>query len=210
MLKSWFIGLAMALAVAVPVARAALVGDATVPYTATRTVTIDNKTYVGRVFHVPGKQRHDVDINGIEMGFIIDLDRSVGIVMVPSLTTYVEFPFPALLSELDTRRLGGKAVGEEKIDGQRATKYRVDYTVSDGARGEGFLWVSKDNILLKLEGRVTRPNHRPTQLRMELSDLAFDPPGPEEFSIPKGLHKLPPEALEALLNLNLKLKKGGN
>jgi hypothetical protein len=187
---------------AAPPARAEIVGNASVPYSATRIVTVNGKNYTGKVFHVPGKQRHDVDINGIPLNFILDLDDGRGVVILPALVSYVEFPLPPLLTELDRQRLNRKAVGEETVDGMRATKYRLDYLATDGSRGDGFLWLSRDNILLRIEGRIERRGHRkPMVVSMRLSDLRVGPQDRNLFRVPKGLRKIPGEALELLLNM---------
>jgi hypothetical protein len=187
--------------VAPALARAAIIGDASVPYSATRIVTVDGKTYRGKVFHAPGKQRHDVDINGIPFTFILNIEDRSSAIVLPALNAYVDFPLPPLLRELDRSRLEHHAVGEERIDGLPATKYRVDYTASDGVRGEGFIWLSRDNILLALKGRILRPRNRPMTVTMQLQDLDIRPQSRELFLIPKGLRRLPYEALEVLLNL---------
>jgi hypothetical protein len=186
---------------AVAPATAAIVGNAEVPYSATRIVTIDGKTYTGKVFHIPGKQRHDVDINGIPLSFILDLDDDRGLAILPALVSYIEFPLPPLLSELDRRRLDRKAVGEDIVAGMRATKYRLNYVATDGNRGAGFLWLSRDNILLRLEGRIERRGHKPMVVSMRLSDLKVGPQDRNLFRVQKGLRKIPAEALEMLLNM---------
>ena len=183
---------------------AAVIGDASVPYSATRTVSIDGRDYLDKVFHVPGKEREDVNVGGIPMDFILDLDRAHAAVILPALVSYVEIPLPPLLAQLDRHRLDGKAVGEDQIDGVPATKYRLDYTASDGTRGNGFLWLSRDNILLRIEGKMARRHRRPTRISMTLSDLKLGPQDRGLFMVPKGLHRIPPEALEALLNLGRK------
>lgn len=182
-------------------ASAAVVGDARVPYSATRTITIDGQRYLDKVFHVPGKEREEVDIGGIPMDFILDLDRHHAAIILPALVSYLEIPLPPLLDQLDRRLLDGDAVAEERIDGIRATKYRLDYTASDGTRGVGFLWLSRDNILLGIEGRLIRPHHRPTRIGMRLSNLRLGPQPHSLFQVPKGLHRVPAGALSALLNL---------
>lgn len=199
----FFVSLAMGLLAAAS-AGAAIVGDASVSYSATRIVTVNGKDYVGTVFAVPGKQRHDVDINGIPISFIVDIARGKGAVVLPALHSYADFPLPPLLAELDRRRLDRHAVGEERIDGLRATKYRLDYTASDGTRGEGFLWLSRDNILLRIDGRIVRPRHRPMTVSMRLEDLNVGPQDAAVFQNFRGLHRLPYEALEMLLNLRAK------
>jgi hypothetical protein len=199
----------LAWAIAALPAVAAVVGDASVPYSATRIVTVNGKTYEGRVFHTPGKQRHDVDINGLPMIFILDIADSDGVVVLPDLKSYIDFPLPPLLAELDRRQLGSDAVGEERINGMRATKYRINYTASDGSRGEGLIWLSRDNILLRLEGRIVRPHHhKPMTVSMSLSDLRVGPQDKSLFLIHKGLHKIPYEALELLMNMRAPKSRG--
>jgi hypothetical protein len=185
-------------------AKAATVGDADIPYSATRIVTVNGKTYTGKVFHIPGQQRHDVDINGIPVRFILDIADRQAIVILPALESYIKFPLPPLLAELGRRRLDRKAVGEESIDGQLATKYRLDYTATDGTRGDGYLWLSRDNILLRIDGRILRRGHRPMAVAMRLSDLKLAAQDKNLFLIPKGLHKIPLEGLQLLLNMHVK------
>jgi hypothetical protein len=188
-------------------ARAAIVGDASVPYSATRVVTVNGKAYEGKVFHTPSKQRHDVDINGIPLSFILNIADGVGVIVLPALNSYVDFPLPPLLTELDRHRLDRKSVGEEAVAGLRATKYRLDYTASDGARGEGFIWLSRENILLRIEGRILRPRHRPMTVSMRLENLKLAPQRDELFQTYKGLHKIPYAALEMMLNMRMKPRR---
>jgi hypothetical protein len=187
-----------------PSAVAAVVGDASVPYSATRTVTIDGRDYLDKVFHVPGKEREDVNVGGIPMDFILDLDRARAAVILPALVSYVEIPLPPLLAQFDRHRLDGKAVGEDRIDGVPATKYRIDFTASDRTRGNGFLWLSRDNILLRIEGKMARRHRKPTRISMMLSDLRLGPQDRSLFMVPKGLHRIPPQALDVLLSLGRK------
>jgi hypothetical protein len=187
-------------------ARAAILGDASVPYSATRIVIVDGKEYRGRVFSVPGKQRHDVDINGLELSFLLDIAGEAGVIAAPTLHSYVDFPLPPLLAELDRRQLEGREAGEERIAGLPAVKYRLAYTASDGSRGMGFIWLSRDNILLRIDGRIERPRHRPMTVTMRLEDLQLGPQDDELFHISRGLKKLPYQALEMLLNLRLKTR----
>ena len=49
---------AVALLLAVP-AVAATLGEAATGFSADRTLTIDNKTYQGRIWTMPGKERHE-------------------------------------------------------------------------------------------------------------------------------------------------------
>jgi hypothetical protein len=203
-LRALFLAVLFVGPIAAEPALSAVVGDASVPYSATRVVTVNGKVYEGKVFHTPGKQRHDVDIGGIPVSFILNIAERTGVIVLPALNSYFDFPLPPLLAELDRHRLDRKEVGEERIDGLRATKYRVDYTASDGTRGEGFVWLSRENILLKIEGRIQRPRHKPMRISMNLTDLKLGPQNADLFSIGRGLRRVPYEALELLLNLRTK------
>jgi hypothetical protein len=204
----WVLLVLLAVAVVAPgQAQAAIVGDTAVPYSATRIVIVNGKEYRGKVFAIPGKQRHDVDINGLELSFVLDIAGGAGVIAVPALHSYVDFPLPPLLAELDRQRLEGHAAGEERIAGFPAVKYRLEYTASDGSRGTGFLWLTRDNILLRIDGRIERPGHRPMTVAMRLEDLRLGPQDDKLFQISNGLKKLPYQALEMLLNLRLRARR---
>lgn len=71
-----------------------LLGDVTIAYRAMRTVTAGGKTYVGPVYAMPGRQRHEQEINGFHPVVILRADRKVAWLLVEALGVYTEFPFP--------------------------------------------------------------------------------------------------------------------
>ena len=81
-------------------AHAAALLDAPISFSATRTVTIDGKPYTGLMFHEPGRERDEQKLGAMEMAFILDSQSSQGFLVVPSVKTYVTFPFPPMLSAL--------------------------------------------------------------------------------------------------------------
>src|SRR5665213_1023316 len=85
----------LALALTVPAAHAAMLGDASVPFRAERTVTVDGRSYSGRVFHVPGHQRHDQDLLGMHEVFLLDTKAAQGIVILPSVRTCLLYTSPS-------------------------------------------------------------------------------------------------------------------
>ena len=170
------------------------------PYRAERTVTIDGRSYSGPVMSAPGHQRHDQDLFGMREVFLLDTAAATGFLVLPSVKTYVEFPFPPLMAELDAEDLLNDPVGHENVAGLGATKYRVDHKAADGSRAKGFL--------------VARPRRHPGQARrrgdarpwrqadavaMELSDVVTGPVDPALFALPQGLVRLPADALGPLL-----------
>lgn len=182
-------------------ARAAALLDAPISFSAMRTVAIDGKPYTGPMFHEPGRERDEQKIGAMDMTFILDGQSSQGFLVVPSVKTYVAFPFPPmLLALIDAEMEKQKPVGEEMIDKTPTTKYRVEKTTSDGTHGEGFVWVSKRGVLMRLDGLVTSPSGHKTKIAMKLANVKEGPQRPELFAPPVGMNELPFQALAPLLN----------
>lgn len=196
-MRPWILALALWVC-AWAQAQAAVLGDAAISYSAERTVTVNGKSYTGMVFHRPGHDRHEQAVQGVPEVVILDAAAKQGFLVVPGLKSYVAFAFPKILAELDDP--GGAPVGREVVDGVPTTKYRVDRTASDGAHAKGFVWISAQGVLMRLDGTVTRASGgRPTELSMTLAKLAIGPQDPALFEVPKGLVKLPAAALEGFL-----------
>ncbi len=187
------------LVVSPAVARAALLGDASIAYSAERTVTVNGRSYTGMVFHVPGRERHEQEIQGIPEVIILDAAAKQAFLIVPMLKSYIAFGFPGVMAELDDPSLRRRPVGRETINGVRTTKYRIDHVSADGSRAEGYAWLSAPGVLMRIDGTITRKNGgKPLSIRMELGNLAVGPQNPALFQVPPGLAKLPAEALQAL------------
>lgn len=181
-------------------AAAAMLGDADVPFSAERTVTVNGHAFRGKLFHTPGRERHEQDLIGREI-FILDAQAERGWLVVPSLKTYVEFPFPPELAALASPDLTRSAVREETVSGVRTTKYRIDQRVGD-TLATGFLWVSPENMLMKFDVRLKRSGHsKPLAVAMELSHVKNGPQDPHLFELPHGLVQMPIAALGPLLGV---------
>jgi len=181
-------------------ASATLLGDATVSYSANSTVTVNGHSYAGMVFHIPGRDRHEQEIQGIAEVVILDGVAMRGWLVLPRLSSYVEFKFPQLMAELNAQALLRSPVGRETVNGVHTTKYRIDHTAADGMHAKGFAWVSPDGVLMRLAGEVTRPGaRRPTSIELELDNLRLGKQDRTLFDLPPGLTRLPGEALAPLL-----------
>lgn len=196
-----FLGcLVTAFLLALPAHASALL-DAPISFSATRTVTINGQPYTGAMFHAPGRERDEQKLGAMEMAFILDSQSSQGFLVVPSIKTYVTFPFPPMLSALvDAEIEEQQPVGEDTVDHIPTTKYRVEKTTSDGSHGEGFVWVSKRGVLMRLDGVVTSPGGHKTKIAMKLADFKEGPQKPELFTPPADMNELPFQALAPLLN----------
>jgi len=180
-----------------------LIGDTKAPFSADRTVESKGKTYTGRIYAVPDKQRHEQNVNGLDFIAILRADRRVAWVILPGLHVYTEFPFPKAVDEFDDPRLLGPVIDTQKVNGLRSVEHRVERQGSDGSALDGWLWMSEDGIITRLDGTYTTPGGKISTAKLELSNIKLGPQDPALFELPPGTKLLPYEALLPLLNMRL-------
>jgi hypothetical protein len=186
-----------------PAAFGATLGDAKVGFTADRLLVVDGKSYQGRMWTMPGMERHEQNLNGIPAAFVLRSDTPLADLVLPKLHTVVEFILPPELHLFADPRLTKKPVGREAVNGIATTKFAIDETVPEG-HGAGFLWLSDNGIPMRLEGTFTRTSGKVATLRWELSHVKLGPQPASLFAAPQGFSKLPAEAVVPLLGLKLK------
>ena len=187
------------------IAGAATLCDPKVGFSADRKLTIDGKSYDGKIWAMPGKERHEQTIQAFHPVFILRNDSPFGEIVVPSIKTIVQFAMPAELKVLATPELKKNPAGNETVNGVATTKYAIDETVPQG-HAVGTLWLSRDGIPMKLAGTFTKENGKASTIRWELTRVKTGPQPAALFQTPEGYSKLPPEAVAPLLGLRLKSK----
>jgi hypothetical protein len=187
-------------------ATAATLGEARIGFTADRTLVFDGRVYQGKIWTMPGKERHEQAIQAFRPVFLLRADNPLGEVVLPQLHTIVQFAMPPELRLLSHPELTKNPVGEETVNGIATTKYKIDQTVPEG-HAEGALWLSRDGIPMRLAGSFTATNGKVSTLRWELRHVKIGPQPAALFEAPQGFSKLPPEAIAPLLGLRLKSAK---
>ena len=109
-------------------------GDARVGFSAERVLIIDGQSYVGRMWHMPGEQRHEQDLPALRPVFILRAGSAVGDVVLPQLHTVVEFALPKELSLLGDPGLLRKPIGQETVNGIAPTYATISAFKYPGAR----------------------------------------------------------------------------
>jgi hypothetical protein len=193
--------LLLAVALALPAAaRAQMLGDAQVAFTADRTLQLDDRTYSGKVFSKPGFQRHEQELGGMNQVIILRRDDAHGWLVLPGARSYVEFFFRQAVSELTDPALRGTPVGKETVSGLKTTKYRIEHTARDGTAVNGYIWQTDQGIVVKAEGDYTSPKGgRATPVRLLLTNIRMAPQDQALFEPPQNYVKLPSGALQPLL-----------
>ncbi|MEA2755703.1 MAG: hypothetical protein QOJ54_1992 [Aliidongia sp.] len=182
---------------------AALVGDTQVPFSAARSVVTGGKTYDGRVYAAPGKQRHEQVVNGLPLVAILRADRQVAWLLVPGLHVYAEFAFPKAVTDYDGVGALGPPLGTDIVAGLKSARYRVEREGADGSAVDGWVWMTHDGIITKLDGVYTSTKNKPVKATFELSDVKLGPQDTALFEISKDVKKLPIETVQGLLSLQM-------
>lgn len=185
---------------------AATLCDSHIGFSADRTLVLDGHSYVGKIWTMPGKERHEQVIQGFQPAFLLRADNPIGEVVVPQLKTTVQFVMPAELRVLGNPALKKHPVGEETVNGIATTKYAIDETVAEG-HAQGALWLSREGIPMKLAGTFTKTNGKVATVRWELSHVKIGPQPAALFEAPPNYSKLPAEAIAPLLGMRLKSAK---
>jgi hypothetical protein len=184
-------------------AGAATLGDAKIGFSADRTLVIDGRSYQGKIWTMPGKERHEQAIQGFRPVFLLRTGSPLGEVVLPQLKTVVQFAMPAELRVLGNPALKKHPVGQETVNGIATTKYAIDETVPEG-HATGTLWLSGDGIPMRLVGSFAGHKGKVSTVRWELSHVKIGPQPASLFEAPPGFSKLPPEAIAPLLGMKLK------
>ena len=195
---------ATALSLVLPIAAAwgATLGDPQIGFTAERILVFDGKSYVGRMWNMPGEQRHEQELPAAKPVFILRAASSLADILLPKLHTAVELDLPPVLTMLGSPEGLGKPVGSETVNGIATTKYEIDKQIPDG-HVAGALWLSRDGIPIRCEGSYTNKKGKVQTVHWELRHVQIGTQDPSLFEVTSGYSKLPPEAVATLLGLRL-------
>ncbi len=183
-------------------ASAETLGDARVGFSAERVLVINGQSYVGRMWHMPGEQRHEQNLPALRPIFILRAGSAIGDIILPKLHTVIEFALPKELSILGDPGLLRKPVGHETVNGIATTKYDVDEEKPQG-RAVGSLWLSQEGIPMKCDARLATDKGKLSTIRWELRHVKIGAQDAALFEIPRDYAKLPPEAAAPLLGMRL-------
>lgn len=183
-------------------APAETLGDPQVGFSAERVLVFNGRSYIGRMWNMPGEQRHEQDLPSLKPVFILRGDSSIADVLLPQLHTAVEFDLPKVLAVLGQPNLLGSPAGHEIVNGIATTKYTVDKNIPEGHLS-GALWLSSDGIPMRCDGSYTSRKGKVSTVHWELRHVQLGEQDAKLFEIPPDYSKLPPEAAATLFGLRL-------
>ena len=90
-----------------------------------------------------------------------------------------------------------KPSGQETVNGIATTKYTIDENLP-GGRIAGSLWLSRDGIPMKCDGKFEPKIGKRSTIYWELRDVKLGKQDETLFEVPQGYRKLSPEAAAPL------------
>lgn len=150
--------------------------------------TEDGMTMKSRIYHTADKER--MEIGGSDgMTTIVRKDKKVVWQLMGDM--YMEMPMnasnPSGMDGFDI--VEQTEVGQETINGMKATKSKVVAVKKDGSgKFGGFFWTTKEGITVKMD-LLSKEGDKKTRMASELTNLKIEKQDPALFEIPAGYTK---------------------
>jgi len=181
-----------ALALALP-AQADPKQNPTADYTADSTsTTAGQPESASKIWYTKDKVRIDVSHQGQTMRVIMDRPAKTMTVLIPKSKLFQTEPLPE--GEADNPIASGSwevaKAGDETVAGVATTKWSVNGKGTDGRAFKGFVWTTKENIQVKMEGEAEEDGKK-VKVASALKNLKIGPVDAKMFEIPKDYKPMP-------------------
>lgn len=165
----------------------------TKPYYAESVLKQGTRTVNVKTWYSPDKVHLKVDSGGQIMALTADRRAKQMTMIMPGRKAYFVRPLPSgqygpLGKTGPGKDMTFADVGTDTLLGVKTTKYKVSGKNAGGANFDGHIWLTADNIMLKLEGTQTR-GERTSVIKMITKMLKVGPVDPKIFAIPEGYEK---------------------
>ena len=214
-----FIAAIAAILLSSGVSRAEKLREPDVEYSAWSVIETQMGVVKGKVYHAKAKERQELsgEMIGVETIAIVRKDTHIVWVLMPASKTYMEQPFnEGTSSNMPDGDYELTKIGLETLNGHKTTKSKFTCVLKDGKKLEGFLWMTGEGIVVKMDAAGKDPE-RDARVKIELTNIKIGKQDDSLFELPPGYNKLnvinlPPGTegdMEGLEGMDLKeLMKG--
>ncbi|WP_331345328.1 DUF4412 domain-containing protein [Cellvibrio sp. UBA7661] len=158
-------------------------------YSGVRQVVMAEGSFTQTVHHSHGKERNEMQMEGMSMISIIRPDKNIAWQLMPMQKMYMEVDMKS------ANKMSGNApddvtiekVGSETLDGMNTTKYKI--LMKDKSAG-GFIWLSPENIPVKMDF-LSKEGKNKNRVTMTLKNLKVEPQEAALFELPPGYQPMP-------------------
>lgn len=147
----------------------------------------------GRIYYTPTRERREMVMGsgGDKMITITRHDKKVAWTLMPAEKMYMEMSISQAKTPGDPSqfKVEQTVVGPETVNGVSTTKGKIIMTGPKGEKMGGFMWTTKDNIVVKMDAIAVdkKQKHR---FKTELTNLKIGKQDPNLFEVPAGYEKM--------------------
>lgn len=149
----------------------------------------------GHVNYTPTRERREMvtGSGGDKMIMITRHDKKVAWTLMPADKMYMEMSLAqaSAQSKDDTSKykIEQTVVGPETLNGVNTTKSKIIMTGPKGEKMGGFMWVTKENIVVKMDAIAIDKKDK-MRFKTELTDLKIGKQDAKLFEVPAGYDKM--------------------
>lgn len=178
--------------------------DPRVSYSGVREMVSSQGTVSMKEYVAPKKQRMEMTGPTGDVVLINRRDQDRAFMLMPGMNMYMQIPSQQFHKQTGShaRVIENRRIGQETLDGYKVEKYRSIVEDADGARGEGYYWVTDDGITLKMDFKLVQ-NGRNEHMVMRLKQLKVGPQPASLFEVPASYQAMPGmnrETLSSMMN----------
>lgn len=165
----------------------------TVEYSADMVMDTGRGPTNSKVYYAQGgKERQEVSAQGSTQIMITRLDKNVQWIIMPEQKSYMEMSLVDAQKQSATNlyecEVDFTSLGNETVNGVKATKNKVSMSCSEDLNYKGTMWITKDNVMVKMDVTADMGSTKVT-IKNELSNLKIAKQDPSLFEIPAGYKK---------------------
>ncbi len=188
--RMWLIVAAMTMTGA---AQAASPSPPQVEYSADSVLETAEISMKGRVHYTPTRERREMVMGsgGEKMLAITRHDKKVVWTLMPSEKMYMETNLTKAKTKDDpsSYKIEQTVVGPDTVNGVSTTKSKIIMTGAKGEKMGGFMWTTKDNIVVKMDA-IAIDKKQKHRFKTELTNLKVGKQDPKLFEVPAGYEKM--------------------
>ena len=177
------------------VAQAAGPARPQVEYSADSELETSEISMKGHVNYAPTRERREMVIEpgGNKMIMITRQDKKVAWTLMPSEKMYMEMSLAKSgaqdKTDLSQYKIEQTVIGPETVNGMPTTKSKIIMTGPKGDKMGGFMWVTKENIMVKMDA-IAIDKKEKMRFKTELTNIKVGKQDASLFEVPAGYSKI--------------------
>ena len=177
-----------------------------VEYSADTVMEHEGGAMKGKIYFAPGKERREMAAGAENMVNITRHDKKVTWMLMPEEKMFMEMKqsagAPPNKDDMSGYTIEQSIVGPETMNGVETTKSKIIMTGKDSTKFGGFMWTTKEGIMVKLDAIAIDKNSK-ARFKTELTNLKVGKQDPALFEIPQGFKRMdmPGMDMDAIKNM---------